>query len=74
MLLLSSNSNKDVLFIFSVNKVAAEEEVGTSGTESCEGCLQTQFKHLPPQLALKLGLVKPDFHSHLSLIAVAIFR
>ena len=28
--------------------------MGTSGTESCEGCLQTQFKHLPPQLALKL--------------------
>ena len=25
--------------------------MGTSGTESCEGCLQTQFKHLPPQLA-----------------------
>ena len=27
--------------------------MGTSRTESYEGCLQTQFKHLPPQLALK---------------------
>ena len=34
--------------------------VGTSGTESCEGCLQTQFKHLLPQLALKLSIVRPD--------------
>ena len=32
--------------------------MGTSGTESCEGCLQTQFKHLPPQLALKSNLVR----------------
>ena len=32
--------------------------MGTSGTESYEGCLQTQFKHLPPQLALKLSLVR----------------
>ena len=32
--------------------------MGTSGTESCEGCFQTQFKHLPPQLALKLSLVR----------------
>ena len=32
--------------------------MGTSGTESCEGCLQTQFNHLPPQLALKLSLVR----------------
>ena len=32
--------------------------MGTSGTESCEGCLQIQFKHLPPQLALKLSLVR----------------
>ena len=30
----------------------------TSGTESYEGCLQTQSKHLPPQLALKLILVR----------------
>ena len=37
MLLLSSISSKDVLFIFSTNKAAAEEV--TSGTESCEGCL-----------------------------------
>ena len=29
--------------------------MGTSGTESCGGCLQTQFKHQPPQLALKLS-------------------
>ena len=27
---------------------------GTSATESCEGCLLTQFKHLTPQLVLKL--------------------
>ena len=32
--------------------------MGTSGTESCERCLQTQFKHLPPQLALKLSQVR----------------
>ena len=32
--------------------------MGTSGTESCERCLQTQFKHLLPQLALKLSLVR----------------
>ena len=30
--------------------------VGTSVTESCEGCLQTQFKHLPLQPALILSL------------------
>ena len=46
---------KDVLFIFSANKVAA---VGTSGRERCEGCPLTQFKHLPPQLALKLSPVR----------------
>ena len=34
--------------------------VRTSGTESCEGCLKTQFKHSPPQLALKLSLVRLD--------------
>ena len=39
--------------------------MGTSETESYEGCLWTKFKHLPPQLALKLSLVrlvlrKPD--------------
>ena len=28
-----------------------------SGTESCEGCLKTHFKHLPSQLALRLSLV-----------------
>ena len=32
--------------------------MGTSGTESCEGCLWTQFKHLPPQLVIKLSLVR----------------
>ena len=32
--------------------------MGTSGTESCEGCLQTQFKQQPPQLALKLSVVR----------------
>ena len=32
--------------------------MGTSGTESCEGCLQTQLKHLPLQLALKMSLVR----------------
>ena len=32
--------------------------MGTSGIESCEGCLYTQFKHLPPQLALRLSLVR----------------
>ena len=32
--------------------------MGTSGTESCEGCPQTQFKHLPPQLALESSLVR----------------
>ena len=31
--------------------------MGTSGTESCEGCPQTQFKHIPPQPALKLSPV-----------------
>ena len=31
--------------------------MGTSGTESSEGCLKTQFKYVPPQLALKLSLV-----------------
>ena len=47
--------------LFSANKVAAEEVpyvVGTAGTEDCEGCLQTQFKHLPPQLALRLSPVR----------------
>ena len=34
--------------------------MSASGTESYEGCLQTQFKHLPPQLALKLSLVRPQ--------------
>ena len=32
--------------------------MSTSGTETYEGYLQTQFKHLPPQLALKLSLVR----------------
>ena len=32
--------------------------MGTSGTESCEGRLQAQLKHLPPQLGLKLSLVR----------------
>ena len=32
--------------------------MSTSGTETYEGCLQTQFKHLPPQLALKPSLVR----------------
>ena len=32
--------------------------MGTSGTEGCEGCLSTQFKHLLPQLALRLILVR----------------
>ena len=32
--------------------------MGTSGTERYEGCLQTQFKLLPPQLGLKLSLVR----------------
>ena len=32
--------------------------MGTSGTESCEGCLLIQFKQLPPQLALRLSLVR----------------
>ena len=32
--------------------------MGTSGTESCEGCPLTQFKHLLPQPALKLTLVR----------------
>ena len=32
--------------------------MGTSRTESCEGYLWTQFKPLPPQLALKLSLVR----------------
>ena len=32
--------------------------MGTSGTESYEGCLQTQSKHLPPQLVLKLSFVR----------------
>ena len=32
--------------------------MGTFGTESCEGCLYIQFKHLPPQLALKLNPVR----------------
>ena len=31
--------------------------MGTSGTESRKGCLQTQCNQLPPQLALKLSLV-----------------
>ena len=31
---------------------------GKFGTESCGGCLKTQFRHLPPQLALKLSLVR----------------
>ena len=31
--------------------------MGTSGTESCEGYLQTPLKHLPPQLAVRLSLV-----------------
>ena len=30
--------------------------MGTSGTESCEGCLLSQFKHLPPPPALKLSV------------------
>ena len=32
--------------------------MGTSGTEICDGCLWTQLKQLPPQLALKLSLVR----------------
>ena len=32
--------------------------MGTSGTDNCKACLWTQFKHLPPQLALRLSLVK----------------
>ena len=32
--------------------------MGTSETEICEGCPETRFKHLPPQLALKLSLVR----------------
>ena len=32
--------------------------VDTSGTENCEGYLLTQFKHLLPQLALKLSPVR----------------
>ena len=32
--------------------------MSTSGAETYERCLQTQFKHLPPQLALKLSLVR----------------
>ena len=32
--------------------------MGTSGTESYEGCLWTQFKHLRLQRALKLSLVR----------------
>ena len=31
--------------------------MGNSKTECCERCLYTQFKHLPPQVALKLSLV-----------------
>ena len=31
---------------------------GTSGTESCEGCLWAQFKHSPPQRALRLSLAR----------------
>ena len=30
--------------------------MGTSGTKSCEGCLYTQLKRPPQQLALKLSL------------------
>ena len=41
--------------------------MGTSGTESCEGWLWTQFKHLPPQLALRLSLVRlPPYTKFLS--------
>ena len=32
--------------------------MGTSGTETCGGCLKSQFKHFPSQLALKLNLAK----------------
>ena len=32
--------------------------MSTSGTEICEGCLETQLKHLLPQLALRLSLVR----------------
>ena len=32
--------------------------MGISGTESCEGCLLTQFKHLPSQVALEASLVR----------------
>ena len=32
--------------------------MGTSGTRGCEECLQTQLKHLPPQLARRLSLVR----------------
>ena len=32
--------------------------MGTSRTESCEGCLWTQFKHLPSQPALRFSLVR----------------
>ena len=32
--------------------------MGTSVTESYEGCLWTQLKHLPPQLALKLSPIR----------------
>ena len=32
--------------------------MGTSGTESFEGCLWTKLKPLPPQPTLKLSLVR----------------
>ena len=47
----------------------------TSGTETCEGCLLTQFKHQLPQLALKLSLVRLLFDqlSKFSVISFSIF-
>ena len=56
MLLLSSISNKDVLFIFSANKVAAEGVPLWVPLEPLD-----QFKRRPPQLALKLSLVRLNF-------------
>ena len=61
MLLLSSISNKDVLFIFSANKVAAEE---APLWVPLEQKVVKDVHRLNSQLAFKLGLVRLAFQAN----------
>ena len=54
---LHVNQPSDFCYLGRSVRVIQLKVAGTSETESCEGCLYTQFKHLPPRPALKLGLI-----------------